>query len=201
MKNRQVLNSTCLFFFAQNFDIFYPKIFDSFNQPSYPFFHIQMKGPKKFLGGKQMATNYPYYSTQQPYYAQPVRYVEQPQLQIKGRPVTSIEEVRAMTIDFDGSVFYFPDLANKRIYTKQINYDGTSTINIYELLQVANKSETQYVTRDEFNGLISQLHQRFAGIEVQNAPQQASQTTEAATSTANEQATQAPQTQRPQFNF
>lgn len=148
-----------------------------------------------------MATNYPYYSIQQPYYTQPVRYVEQPQLQIKGRPVTSIEEVRAMTIDFDGSVFYFPDLANKRIYTKQINYDGTSTINIYELLQVANKSETQYVTRDEFNGLISQLHQRFAGIEVQSAPQQASQTTEAATSTASEQATQAPQTQRPQFNF
>ena len=148
-----------------------------------------------------MATNYPYYSTQQPYYNQPVRYVEQPQLQIKGRPVTSIEEVRAMTIDFDGSVFYFPDLANKRIYTKQINYDGTSTINVYELLQVANKSETQYVTRDEFNGLISQLHQRFAGIEVQNAPQQAAQTTEAATSTANEQTTQTQQTQRPQFNF
>lgn len=148
-----------------------------------------------------MATNYPYYSTQQSYYNQPVRYIEQPQLQIKGRPVTSIEEVRAMTIDFDGSVFYFPDLANKRIYTKQINYDGTSTINIYELLQVANKSETQYVTRDEFNGLISQLHQRFAGIEVQSAPQQASQTTEAATSTASEQATQTPQTQRPQFNF
>ena len=151
-----------------------------------------------------MANNYPYYSTPAATYYNPqVRYtgIEQPQLQIKGRPVTSIEEVRAMTIDFDGSVFYFPDLANKRIYTKQINYDGTSTINIYELLQVANKSETQYVTRDEFNGLISQLHQRFAGIEVQNAPQQASQTTEAATSTANEQATQTQQTQRPQFNF
>lgn len=150
-----------------------------------------------------MANNYPYYSAQQPYYNQPMRYagIEQPQLQIKGRPVTSIEEVRAMTIDFDGSVFYFPDLANKRIYTKQINYDGTSTINIYELLQVANKSEGQYVTRDEFNGLISQLHQRFAGIEVQSAPQQTVQAAEAATSTANEQTTQAPQTQRPRFDF
>lgn len=148
-----------------------------------------------------MATNYPYYSTQQSYYNQPVRYVEQPQLQIKGRPVTSIEEVRAMTIDFDGSVFYFPDLANKRIYTKQINYDGTSTINVYELLQVANKSEGQYVTREEFNELISKLHQRFAGIEVQNAPQQAPQVAEAATSTTSEQATQVPQTQRPRFDF
>lgn len=38
---------------------------------------------------------------------------------LKGRPVSSIDEARASTIDFDGSVFYFPDLANKRIYTKQ----------------------------------------------------------------------------------
>lgn len=44
---------------------------------------------------------------------------------IKGRPVSSIEEARAISIDFDGSVFYFPDLANRRIYTKQINMDGT----------------------------------------------------------------------------
>jgi hypothetical protein len=42
------------------------------------------------------------------------------------RPVSSIEEVRAASIDFDGSVFYFSDLANKRIYTKQINLDGTA---------------------------------------------------------------------------
>lgn len=42
------------------------------------------------------------------------------------RPVSSIDEVRAASIDFDGSVFYFPDLANKKIYTKQINMDGTA---------------------------------------------------------------------------
>jgi hypothetical protein len=47
--------------------------------------------------------------------------------------VSSIEEVRACPIDFDGSVFYFADMANKRIYTKQINFDGTASINIYEL--------------------------------------------------------------------
>jgi hypothetical protein len=37
---------------------------------------------------------------------------------LKGRLVSSIEEARATSIDFDGSIFYFPDLANKRIYTK-----------------------------------------------------------------------------------
>ena len=51
---------------------------------------------------------------------------------IKGRPVSSLEEARAMSIDFDGSIFYFPDLANQRIYTKQINLDGTATLNVYE---------------------------------------------------------------------
>lgn len=46
------------------------------------------------------------------------------------RPVASLEEVRVMSIDFDGSVFYFPDYANRRIYTKQINMDGTASINM-----------------------------------------------------------------------
>jgi hypothetical protein len=55
---------------------------------------------------------------------------------LKGRPVASLEEARAMTIDFDGSVFYFPDLANKRIYTKQINVDGTASLNMYELKEI-----------------------------------------------------------------
>jgi hypothetical protein len=43
---------------------------------------------------------------------------------IKGRPVASIEEVRALPIDFDGSIFYFPDMSNNRIYTKQIGLNG-----------------------------------------------------------------------------
>jgi hypothetical protein len=72
-----------------------------------------------------------------------------------------------MTIDFDGSVFFFPDLANKRIYTKQINIDGTSTINIYELSpQTTNNSSNSYVTRNEFENLVTHLQQRFAGMEL-----------------------------------
>ena len=68
------------------------------------------------------------------------------------RPVSSIEEVRACPIDFDGSVFYFADVANKRIYTKQINIDGTATINLYELKAPtqADQIANSYVTRQEF---------------------------------------------------
>lgn len=78
------------------------------------------------------------------------------------RPVSSIEEVRASAIDFDGSVFYFPDLANKKIYTKQINLDGTASVNMYELKEIPNPVDQQfnsynYITRDEFENVINQL--------------------------------------------
>ena len=77
----------------------------------------------------------------QGYGQQPVRapqnyFSMQPQqTALKGRPVSSLEEVRATGIDFDGSVFYFPDIANKRIYTKQIGMDGTAILNMYEQME------------------------------------------------------------------
>lgn len=73
------------------------------------------------------------------YYAQQsMRPIIPTPLGLKGRPVSSLEEARATSIDFDGSVFYFPDLANRRIYTKQINMGGTATLNMYELKEIAN---------------------------------------------------------------
>ena len=83
--------------------------------------------------------------------------------------VSSIEEARASLIDFDGSIFYFPDLANKRIYTKQINIDGTATLNVYELRPIQIQQETQpsqgmdanFVTREEFQQTIDQLKASF----------------------------------------
>lgn len=112
-----------------------------------------------------MAMNYPYYQPtqsmmQSSYYRPPSYMVEQPQPQIKGRPVSSIDEVRATSIDFDGSVFYFPDLANKKIYTKQINLDGTSTLNVYEMKNTpVEPNPTQYVTREEFEATLGQIKQ------------------------------------------
>lgn len=108
--------------------------------------------------------NYNYYPQQQPIN----QYVRQPQQSalLKGRMVSSIEEARASLIDFDGSIFYFPDLANKRIYTKQINIDGTATLNMYELRPIQIQQETQgaaadYVTREEFQQAMDQLKASF----------------------------------------
>ena len=116
-----------------------------------------------------MYQNYNYYPQQQSQNPQQVQYQQpsfssyvRPQMQsgLKGRPVSSIEEARASTLDFDGSIFYFPDLANKRIYTKQINMDGTSTLNMYELKDVPVEqvnAPVNYVTREEFEAALRQL--------------------------------------------
>ena len=91
---------------------------------------------------------YSNYSINRPIYSQ--------QMGIKGRPVASIEEARASIIDFDGSIFYFPDLANKRIYTKQINMDGSATLNVYEL-KTAPIEHENFVTREEFEAFVNSL--------------------------------------------
>lgn len=102
-----------------------------------------------------MYPNYNYYPQQLSQYA--AAPLSQPQPGLKGRPVSSLEEVRAANIDFDGSLFIFPDLANKKIYTKQINMDGTATLNQYELSIQPSVEKTNYITRDEFDSTISQL--------------------------------------------
>ena len=124
-----------------------------------------------------MYQNYNYYpqqqnpqiTQQQPMYQMP-SYLRQapPQMGLKGRLVSSLEEARATSIDFDGSVFYFPDLANKRIYTKQINMDGTATLCVYEIREMPVEREDsvivpsveKFVTREEFERVLAELRQR-----------------------------------------
>ena len=125
-----------------------------------------------------MFQNYNYYPQQipsqqvpqqQPQYQVP-GYLRQapPQVTLKGRLVSSLEEARATSIDFDGSVFYFPDLANKRIYTKQINMNGTASLYIYELRELPIEEEKssfvpsveKFVTREEFERVLAELRQK-----------------------------------------
>ena len=125
-----------------------------------------------------MFQNYNYYpqqipnqqvAQQQPQYQIP-NYLRQapPQVTLKGRLVSSLEEARATSIDFDGSVFYFPDLANKRIYTKQINIDGTASLYVYELRELPIENEAsgfvpsveKFVTREEFERVLAELRQK-----------------------------------------
>lgn len=88
----------------------------------------------------------------------------QPQV-IKGRPVSSYEEAKASMIDLDGSLFVFPDIANKRIYTKQIMLDGTADFKVYSLVQESGeiehqqptKAQPEYVLKSDFDNTVKQL--------------------------------------------
>ena len=90
-------------------------------------------------------------------YYQPQTQYQQRTGFLKGRPVSSLEEARGTAIDFDGSIFYFPDLANNRIYTKQINFDGTASLCMYELTPIEPQLTTDYVTRKEFEETLAKL--------------------------------------------
>lgn len=98
-----------------------------------------------------------------------------PQNYLKCRPVSSIDEARAAQIDLDGSLFVFPDIANQRIYTKQINPDGTAALLTYTLTKEPIVTETQYVTREELENTLA----AFRSTLLQPAPK-AEQTAPAA---------------------
>jgi hypothetical protein len=90
------------------------------------------------------------------------RYPEPQPTGLRGRPVSSIEEAKGSIIDFDGSVFFFPDLANQKIYTKQITADGTALLKMYELKEVPTVSAPsfdpdKYVTKEEFEKFLESL--------------------------------------------
>ena len=92
----------------------------------------------------------PNYFYQQPQQLRGLDFM-QPQYQntgLKGRPVSSIEEVRAAQIDFDGSLFIFPDIANKCIYTKQISATGSAILNKYNLQEDTQPTFPTYVTKE-----------------------------------------------------
>lgn len=99
-----------------------------------------------------------------PNYYPPVQQQRPMAPNLRGRPVSSLDEVRATSVDFDGSVFFFPDMANKRIYTKQINLDGTALINMYELKNLPIEQvpvNSNYVTKEEFDETLKKIQSMF----------------------------------------
>ena len=77
---------------------------------------------------------------------------------LKCRPVSSKDEARACQIDLDGSLWVFTDLGNDKIYTKQINKDGTATFRTYSFVEDESPyGSNEYVTKEEFNKVVQTL--------------------------------------------
>lgn len=94
----------------------------------------------------------------QQYMPQPSQPQQPQQQMLKGRPVSSVDEARAAQIDYDGSLFIFPDITGKKIYTRQVMLDGTSIFNTYTLDESVDAKKTPYVMRDEFENTVNNIN-------------------------------------------
>lgn len=120
----------------------------------------------------------PYQAVPQAPYAMP-SIVQPPQTTyIKCRPVASIDEARASQVDLDGSLNVFTDIGNKKIYTKQINIDGTASLNTYCLTQDKEEPKVEFITRQEFDAVIKEFQNLILNMQAQvPTPQPAEQKT------------------------
>lgn len=86
---------------------------------------------------------------------------------LKGRPVSNMEEAKASMIDLDGSLFVFPDIANGKIYTKQVLMDGTADFKVYCLdggkpeRKASETKQIEFVPFDVFNDTVKELTEKI----------------------------------------
>lgn len=80
---------------------------------------------------------------------------------LRGRIVTSIDEIRAAQIELDGAETFFPCPANASIYTKSIDMNGNAVIRRYELSEDNGMTEKkqEIVDVETFNGLQKRVKQ------------------------------------------
>lgn len=134
---------------------------------------------------QMMEAQYPQFANPGMGYPQPSNYPANPQQTasaapiLKGRPVSNEEEANAAMIDFDGSLFVFPDKAHGKIYTKQLGLDGNIIFLKYSLESVgqpgngqntapavvSGQDMSEYVKKDDLNQKLAEIHQRFNGLE------------------------------------
>lgn len=100
---------------------------------------------------------------------------QQAPIYMKCRAVTSIDEAKAAMIDLDGSLHVFTDIPHKKIYTKQINLDGTASLNIYSLEEpqsalptgstVMNPAKESLVSEPVFTQAINSLQGQINALQ------------------------------------
>lgn len=99
-----------------------------------------------------MPTGYnPYMQNNQPQRTQeqnqPTQYNRQV---LQGGIVTSIDEVKAISIPLDGSSSYFALADGSAVVSKQLQQDGTSKMTVYKPISGEEKQEqTKYITEND----------------------------------------------------
>ena len=137
----------------------------------YPYNNPAMQSAQQRL--QMMEAQYPQMGNSFP--QQPLQQPQTPAAPIlKGRPVSNEEEANAAMIDFDGSLFVFPDKAHGKIYTKQLGLDGNIIFQRYSVdTPVAKPVEASpqtvdlsgYVREEDFNAAVQGLTEKLSKIE------------------------------------
>lgn len=84
---------------------------------------------------------------------------------LKGKRVSTLEEAKASTIEFDGSTFYFPSVDSKSIYTKQVGLDGNVAVLEYKLVaNVTDKKEEAQQSNVDYVGIIEKQNTIIEGL-------------------------------------
>ena len=109
----------------------------------------------------------------QPRYPQPIEpqpIIPKP-MGLNGKVVDSIDTVKGMDINLDGSVSYFPLADGTKIITKQLNMDGSSKMVVYEQVK-ENIKEVKYITSDELDKAIKKIDLSDIKDEIDNLKKQ-----------------------------
>ena len=136
--------------------------------------YINMNGMQPQNGQQLLGGQYPSYinnsgigivNPYENYMARPPMQTNQTNQFLRCRPVSSKEEAMAAQIDLDGSLWVFPNTPNGKIYTKQINNDGTAAFKTYTLTQNENPyNSNDYVTKEEFNQVVQSIMAAIAPV-------------------------------------
>ena len=92
----------------------------------------------------------------------------------KCRPVSSKEEARACQIDLDGSLWIFTDPTHQRIYTKQIQTDGSAAFKTYVYQEEQeNTYGDDYVTKNDLARTVEYIMSLIPAQQMTNTISQA----------------------------
>ena len=107
--------------------------------------------------------NYPQY--QQPSYPQNAQtYQQQGIVGLQGKIVDSVDVVKSMDINLDGSISYFPIADGTAIATKQLQADGTSKVVVYKAVLSEEKKKDDYLTKEDLENALKGKYEALGDI-------------------------------------
>ena len=105
------------------------------------------------------------YQQYQPSYPQNTQtYQQQGIVGLQGKIVDSVDVVKSMDINLDGSISYFPLADGSAIATKQLQTDGTSKVVVYKAVLSEGKKRDDYLTKEDLENALKGKYEALGDI-------------------------------------